>query len=52
MNFLRKLDFYIYKKWQETSREIFRLFKIDVKETDIDWLNMHNNMVDDDARKK
>ena len=46
MNFLRKLDIYIYKKWQETSRVIFKLCKIDVTNTDIDWLNMHNDMID------
>jgi len=44
--FFIKLDRFIYKHWSRTARSIMRLFGMKV-EQDIDWLNMHNNMMED-----
>ena len=44
--FFKKLDMYLDRKWKETCSVIFHLAGNKVKK-DIDWLNMHNNMVED-----
>ena len=44
--FFIKLDRFIYKHWSRTARSIMRLCGIKI-EQDIDWLNMHNNMMED-----
>ncbi len=41
-----RLDKFIDRKWRETCSVLFYLAGIKVEE-DIDWLNMHNNMVED-----
>lgn len=45
---LRKLDKTIDKFYKPFA---YWLISFNNKE-DVDWLNMHNNMVDDDARQK
>jgi hypothetical protein len=45
MNFLKKIDKFIDKQWRQTCSAIFYLFNCRKNEVDIDWLNMHNNMI-------
>ncbi len=46
MKFLKTLDLFFDKQWRITHETIVHLFNIK-QEEDIDWLNMHNNMVED-----
>jgi hypothetical protein len=45
MKFFKTLDLFFEKQWRITNEAIVYLFNIKQDE-DIDWLNMHNNMVD------
>ena len=42
----KKLDSYLDKKWKEVCSVLFYLAGTKV-EKDIDWLNMHNNMIEE-----
>ena len=42
-----RLDKYLEWKWRETSAVLLYLADKKVVEEDIDWINMHNNMVED-----
>jgi len=42
---LKKLDNFLDRKWRETCAVIFYLADKKVQEEDIDWINMHNNMI-------
>jgi len=44
---LKKLDNYIDKMWRKTCATIFYYFDNKLEEEDIDWINMHNNMIED-----
>jgi len=44
-NLLRRLDHFLDRKWRETCEVLFYLADKKVEEDDIDWLNMHNDMV-------
>lgn len=44
---LLKLDSFLDRKWRETSAVLFYLADKKVNEEDIDWINMHNNMIED-----
>jgi len=44
-NLLRRLDHFLDRKWRETCAVLFYLADKKVEEDDIDWLNMHNDMV-------
>lgn len=46
--FFNKLDALVNKFYKPFA---YWLISLNNKE-DVDWLNMHNNMVDDDARQK
>ncbi len=45
--FLKKLDNFIDTMWRRTCATIFYYFDSKVKEEDIDWLNMQNNIIED-----
>ena len=47
MNFFKKLDRFLDRKWREFSSYLYYLADKKVEEEDIDWLNMHNNMMED-----
>ena len=42
-----RLDRFLDRKWRETSAVLFYLADKKVNEEDIDWINMHNNMIED-----
>ena len=42
--FLR-LDSFLDRKWRETCAVLFYLADKKIVEEDIDWINMHNNMI-------
>ncbi len=44
--FLKKLDNFIDTMWRKTCATIFYYFDNKLEE-DIDWINMHNNMIED-----
>ena len=44
---LVRLDNFLERKWRETSAVLFYLADKKVNEEDIDWINMHNNMIED-----
>lgn len=44
--FLR-LDKFLDRKWRETCAVLFYLTDKKIVEEDIDWINMHNNMIED-----
>lgn len=44
---LKKLDNFLDRKWRETCSVLFYLADKKIVEEDIDWINMHNNMVED-----
>ena len=44
---LRKLDATLDRKWRETCAIIFYYFDSRKDEVDIDWLNMHNDIMED-----
>ena len=46
-NLLRKLDHFLERKWRETCAVLFYLADKKVEEDDIDWLNMHNDIMED-----
>jgi len=46
MKLLRRLDNLIDRMWRRTCDTIFYYFDSKVVEEDIDWLNMHNNIID------
>jgi len=43
-NLLRKLDHFFDRKWRETCAVLFYLADKKVEEVDIDWLNMANDI--------
>ena len=43
--FFQALDKYLDKSWREFSAFIYHIADKRVEEVDIDWLNMHNDMV-------
>jgi hypothetical protein len=45
--FFKKLDRFLDRKWREVSSFLYYLADKKVEEEDIDWLNMHNNMIKD-----
>jgi hypothetical protein len=47
MNFLKAIDRFLDRKWRECSSFLYYLADKKVEEEDIDWLNMHNNMMED-----
>jgi len=47
MNFLKAIDRFLDRKWREFSSFLYYLANKKVEEEDIDWLNMHNNMMED-----
>ena len=47
---LRRIDRKLYITWRDTSIAIMNLFGFE-EEEDIDWINMHNNMVEDKKDK-
>lgn len=51
MKFFKSLDRFLDRKWKEISSVLFYLAGTKVEE-DVDWLNMHNNMVDDEQNNK
>lgn len=44
---LKKLDNFLDRKWRETCAVLFYLADKKIVEEDIDWINMHNNMMED-----
>lgn len=48
---LKKLDSFLDRKWKETCSVIFCLAGVKVEE-DIDWLNMHNNMIEENKNER
>lgn len=51
-NLLRRLDHFLERKWRETCEVLFYLADKKVEEDDIDWLNMHNDMVNSKKDKQ
>ena len=51
-NLLRKLDHFLERKWRENREVLFYLADKKVEEDDIDWLNMHNDMVNNKKDKQ
>lgn len=49
---LKKLDNFLDRKWRETSAVLFYLADKKIVEEDIDWINMHNNMVEEKKHEK
>jgi hypothetical protein len=47
---LKRIDRKLYITWRDTSFAIMNLFGFK-EEEDIDWLEMHNNMVEDKKDK-
>lgn len=45
LNLLRKLDRFLDRHWRSTHDKIVALFDRRKDPVDIDWLNMHNDMV-------
>ena len=43
--FLQKIDNFIDRMWRNTYATILYYFDNKKDEVDIDWLNMHNNMM-------
>ncbi len=48
---IKKIDNFLDRKWKEVCSVLFYLAGTKV-EDDVDWLNMHNNMVDDEQNNK
>ena len=44
---IKNIDNFLERKWRETSAVLFYLADKKVNEEDIDWINMHNNMIED-----
>ena len=49
---LKKLDNFLDRKWRETCSVLFYLADKKIVEEDIDWINMHNNMVEDKKKNE
>jgi hypothetical protein len=47
MNFFKKIDRFIDRRFREFASFLYYLADKKVEEEDIDWLNMHNNMMED-----
>lgn len=47
---LKKLDSFIDRNWRKTCAVIFYYFDSKVEEEDIDWLNMQNNIINNNKK--
>lgn len=49
--FLLKIDNFIDRMWRNTFATILYYFDNKKDEVDVDWLNMHNNMIQENKNE-